>query len=94
MNFSKIFGYLLFLFLFYNCATNKLQVTEKEFNSSKKDTSKIIHSFYLMGDAGNSELGKKDAALAYLEKEIQKNRDDIAHNRQDIALIYERLKGR
>jgi hypothetical protein len=29
-----------------------------------------------------------------LEKEIQKNRDDIAHNRQDIALIYERLKGK
>jgi hypothetical protein len=29
-----------------------------------------------------------------LEKEIQKNRDDIANNRQDIALIYERLKGR
>jgi hypothetical protein len=29
-----------------------------------------------------------------LEKEIQKNRDDIANNRQDIALIYERLKGK
>jgi hypothetical protein len=29
-----------------------------------------------------------------LEKEIQKNRDDIANNRQDIAIILERLKGR
>jgi hypothetical protein len=29
-----------------------------------------------------------------LEKEIQKNRDDIAHNRQDIAIILERLKGK
>ena len=27
-----------------------------------------------------------------LEKEIQKNRDDIMHNRQDIAVLYERLK--
>jgi len=29
-----------------------------------------------------------------LEKEIQKNRDDIMHNRQDIAILYERLKGK
>lgn len=29
-----------------------------------------------------------------LEKEIQKNRDDIQHNRQDIAILNERLKGK
>ena len=29
-----------------------------------------------------------------LEKEIQKNRDDIANNRQDIAIILERIKGK
>jgi hypothetical protein len=29
-----------------------------------------------------------------LEKEIQKNRDDIMHNRQDIAVIYEKMKGK
>ena len=29
-----------------------------------------------------------------LEKEIQKNRDDIMHNRQDIAILYERQKGK
>ena len=29
-----------------------------------------------------------------LEKEIQKNRDDIMHNRQDISILYERLRGR
>jgi hypothetical protein len=29
-----------------------------------------------------------------LEKEIQKNRDDIMHNRQDIAILYERAKGK
>lgn len=27
-----------------------------------------------------------------LEKEIQKNRDDIQHNRQDIAILFEKLK--
>jgi len=29
-----------------------------------------------------------------LEKEIQKNRDDIMHNRQDIAILYEKQKGK
>ena len=29
-----------------------------------------------------------------LEKEIQKNRDDIMHNRQDIAVIYEKMKSK
>jgi len=29
-----------------------------------------------------------------LEKEIQKNRDDIMHNRQDIAILNERLKAK
>jgi hypothetical protein len=29
-----------------------------------------------------------------LEKEIQKNRDDIMHNRQDIAIINQKLKDR
>jgi hypothetical protein len=27
-----------------------------------------------------------------LEKEIQKNRDDIMHNRQDIAILHDRAK--
>ena len=29
-----------------------------------------------------------------LEKEIQKNRDDIMHNRQDISILYERQKAK
>ena len=29
-----------------------------------------------------------------LEKEIQKNRDDIMHNCQDIAVIYEKMKSK
>lgn len=29
-----------------------------------------------------------------LEKEIQKNRDDIMHNRQEIAVIKERMKAK
>jgi hypothetical protein len=29
-----------------------------------------------------------------LEKEIQKNRDDIMHNRQDIAILNQKLKDR
>lgn len=72
MRFLKsIFGLSLLLIL-AACATNKLQIAEKHPQTFQKDSSKISHSFYLIGDAGNSELGKKDPALAYLEEEIKK----------------------
>ncbi len=57
-------------FLFYSCATFKMQVDESV--KYEKPNSKILHSFYLMGDAGGSELGKKDIALQRLAKDIKK----------------------
>ena len=72
MKYLKITRYTFLLFLLYACATKKMQISEKQKNTIQKDTSKVVHSFYLIGDAGNSELKKKDAALAYLENEIKK----------------------
>jgi len=62
---------LVFSVLVSACATLKMQVVEDYKYTPRKDTSKIIHSFYLIGDAGNSGLNKKDAALSYLEEEIK-----------------------
>ena len=62
--------------LFSACATLKMQVVADYKYTPKKDTSKIIHSFYLIGDAGNSDLNKKDAALSYLEEEIKTAKKD------------------
>lgn len=51
------------------CASIDMQVTEGQIFSPKKN-SKVLHSFYLIGDAGNSELYKRDSALSYLSQEI------------------------
>lgn len=68
----KIFKYLfifLITVLLYSCATLEMQVAEKQ--PYKKPNSEVLHSFYLIGDAGNSALKDKDPALVYLEKEIE-----------------------
>lgn len=72
MNFIKQILTLLVLSLLISaCATIKMQVAENHSYISKKDSSKVLHSFYLIGDAGNSALNKKDSALSYLEEEIK-----------------------
>jgi predicted phosphodiesterase len=52
------------------CATVKMQITEGQDFVPRKDSSNIIHSFYLIGDAGNSDLYRRDSALSYLNQEI------------------------
>jgi hypothetical protein len=65
--FTPIF---IFVFLLASCATFKMQTLEnQEFKNI--ETSKIAHTFFLIGDAGNSALNKKDKALSYLEEEIK-----------------------
>ncbi|PQJ79583.1 metallophosphoesterase [Polaribacter porphyrae] len=69
----KIVRYTLVLLIviFINaCATIKMQVTEG-YKFKPNTTSEVLHSFYLIGDAGGSDLRAKDSALAYLEKEIK-----------------------
>jgi hypothetical protein len=76
----KLMKQLLFLLTFSllinACASLQMQVIEDHQYHSKKDTSKIIHSFYLIGDAGNSSSNQKDAALSYLEEEIKRAKKD------------------
>ena len=73
-----------FLFFFAismlsSCATYKAQYADKqaikqllkEKNDSINTDTKIAHTFYLIGDAGNSDLGTVSPALAYLNKHIR-----------------------
>ena len=69
MKMSKFFLLALFALLLHACATTKMQVAKDQ--TYQQPYSEVLHSFYLIGDAGNSELNKKDAALRYLEEEIQ-----------------------
>tara|TARA_R110001606_G_scaffold68010_3_gene155302 strand:+ start:6248 stop:9931 length:3684 start_codon:yes stop_codon:yes gene_type:complete len=70
----KLFKKLLFLnilFLVSACATMKMQVAENQKTEALKNTSEIEHTFYLIGDAGNSTLKKDAPALKYLKKEMK-----------------------
>ena len=70
----KLFKYVLFSLLFLlisACATIKMQVAENQQNVTKKDSALIAHTFYLIGDAGNSTLTRNSAALNYLKKHIK-----------------------
>ncbi|MGB5691739.1 MAG: metallophosphoesterase, partial [Flavobacteriaceae bacterium] len=58
------------LLLLQACATYKAQYKDPNRQSSLPDK-EIAHSFYLIGDAGASELGSKSMALTALEKELK-----------------------
>ncbi|WP_159946912.1 metallophosphoesterase [Polaribacter septentrionalilitoris] len=69
----KIFKFIFLIsivILMYACATTKMQVVDN--HNYKKNDAEVLHSFYLVGDAGNSELYKRDSALSYLNQEIFK----------------------
>ncbi|WP_298781971.1 metallophosphoesterase [uncultured Polaribacter sp.] len=71
MNLLKFSLFTTILLLFSTCATTNMQVFENQKFESKKDTSEIEHSFYLIGDAGNSTLTEDSPALKYLKKETE-----------------------
>ncbi|MEN8798431.1 MAG: metallophosphoesterase, partial [Flavobacteriaceae bacterium] len=53
-----------------SCATYKAQYKNENWNSNLPDKD-LIHSFYLIGDAGASEIGAKSMALTAFEKELK-----------------------
>jgi predicted phosphodiesterase len=70
----RFIKYLLFTFIILlvsACATMKMQVAENQNFEYKKDSSKLIHSFYLIGDSGNSTLNEDSPALKYLKNKIE-----------------------
>jgi hypothetical protein len=70
----KLFKYSLLstLLLFVSaCATLKIQIADGQNFEEKKDSSKLVHSFYLIGDAGNSTLTKDSPGLVYLREKIK-----------------------
>ncbi|WP_366941003.1 metallophosphoesterase [uncultured Polaribacter sp.] len=49
-----------------------MQVDKDHKFVAKQDKSEILHTFYLIGDAGNSNLQERDTALSYLSEELKK----------------------
>ena len=61
----------IFIFLLNSCATYKTQLKEGV-TSVKFSDKEIEHTFYLIGDAGNSEIGTSSVALQSFKKELSK----------------------
>ena len=66
----RVFG-VVGLLLLNACATYKAQYKDESIQSKAPDK-EIEHTFYLIGDAGASELGSKSMALQAFEKELNK----------------------
>ena len=62
---------VLTVFIFFGCATFKTQYEEADFQLSPSKKA-IEHSFYLIGDAGNSPIGTKSPALKAFEEALNK----------------------
>ena len=69
----KLFKYAilsLLLLLISACATGKIQIAKNQQKITQKDSALVAHTFYLIGDAGNSTLTKNAPALDYLKKHL------------------------
>jgi len=67
----KVISSLSLVLLLSACATYKPQYGKSE-NQIEPTTKAVEHTFYLIGDAGNSQLNKKDKALQAFEEELEK----------------------
>lgn len=70
----KLFRFILLLsaiILFSTCATFKMQISENQDFIQEKDTTKLVHSFYLIGDAGNSTLKEDSPSIKFLRNQMK-----------------------
>ena len=72
MNSFKSFLYFICIVLLASCATYKAQFSNDKKTVSSTNSSEIEHSFFLIGDAGNSTMEENSPALKYLEKHIKR----------------------
>ncbi len=71
MSTFRLFLYFISIVLLAGCATYKAQYAKVKKTTLPTNTSKIEHSFYLIGDAGNSSMQENSLALKYLEQHIK-----------------------
>ena len=64
---------LIITILFLNaCATYKPQYKDENYNKTFPTEKDIVHSFYLIGDGGNSPIGSQSEALKDFKVELTK----------------------
>src|SRR5210317_1134605 len=67
----KEFAAIVCIVLLSSCASYKAQYKDENSIAQKAD-GEILHSFYLIGDAGYSPIGSKSEALRSFEKELMR----------------------
>ena len=67
----KIVSFFIFIMLLNACATYNTQIKNSNFSTQFPDK-EIAHSFYLIGDAGNSKLGASSSALQFFKNELSR----------------------
>ncbi|TDQ21849.1 ShlB/FhaC/HecB family hemolysin secretion/activation protein [Tenacibaculum caenipelagi] len=70
MNFTKFCSYLTIIVIVSSCASYKAKYTDKSFSKAIQTEKELVHSFYLIGDAGNAKIGETIPSLTYFQKEL------------------------
>ena len=68
-----IFGFILVFLMLQSCATHHTQFGKNITNptsANATDSSKIAHTFFLMGDAGNPNEEKAQQTIGLLEDRL------------------------
>ncbi|MCX2679735.1 metallophosphoesterase [Galbibacter sp. EGI 63066] len=68
----KYFPITLIIFFFSSCATYQPQYSENTGSQLFPESKEIVHSFYLIGDGGNSPIGTSTKALQTLNEDLNK----------------------
>ena len=71
-NYSKILLVCIALIILNACATYKSQYKDENKNETFPQDKTIVHSFYLIGDGGNSPIGMSSDALKDFKAELSK----------------------
>ena len=71
----KLSLYTIVIFLLNACATYNTQIKDRNYKAHIPDK-EIDHTFYLIGDAGNSAIGTSSIALQSFKKELSRAKEN------------------
>lgn len=72
MKCPKYFTIIVCIIFFSNCATHKPQFANNKTTISNSSNKDVKHTFYLLGDGGNSPIGSETTTLKALRNQLKK----------------------
>ncbi|TVZ15699.1 metallophosphoesterase [Maribacter sp. MAR_2009_72] len=68
----KYYAYLLIVSVIVSCATIDTKYVDEKYALDVQENKEVVHTFYLIGDAGLSPMGDMNAALKIFKKRLDK----------------------